>query len=115
VTRYGEGEEWYPNQGDMWWANVRRALRGPRGQAAILDLYHALHALPERKLVHGHLAAGNQVCAVGALALYRRTSKGEQAAAVLADLEGIAPPYCTCGHVQAMVDWCVANLAPVPV
>lgn len=101
MTRFSdEYEEDFPNQGDLWWANVRRALNGKRGQQALRDLETALLELPVRRLVKGHLAAGSDVCAVGALALHRRLKKGERREAILADLEGRTPPECECGHLK---------------
>ena len=43
----------------LWRANVARALRGRRGQAALRDLREALLALPEKRLIEGAL------CTVG--------------------------------------------------
>lgn len=91
----GDGPE-YNNAGDLWWANIERALSGRRGQSALADLEEALLALPEPVLIEGHLAEAGQVCAVGALIAHKRVLKGDKLADVLAELEGNAS--CTCGH-----------------
>jgi hypothetical protein len=54
-----DGEEWYPNQADLWDANVRRALAGKRGKKALAEMRDALLALPEKRLIAGAL------CTVG--------------------------------------------------
>lgn len=91
MSRFGEGEEWFPGQFWLWQANLERALGGARGQAALAELEEALLALPEPKLISGHLALKGQVCTVGALALHKRTQVGEDREAVLADLEKRIP------------------------
>lgn len=97
----GDGEG-FNNQYALWEQAYLRALRGKRGQAALLDLYHALEALPKPRLISSHLAHNGEVCAVGALALYRRSNAGEDPAAVLAELEGLHPATCTCEHTQGL-------------
>lgn len=49
----------FPNQYDLWSANVKRALSGKRGQKALKELRAALLALPEKRLISGAL------CTVG--------------------------------------------------
>lgn len=97
-----EYEEWFPNQGELWWASTRRALNSPRGQQTLLDMYHAIKALPEPKLAGGALATPDGlVCAVGALVLARRTAAGEPKQAVLDELVRLSgTPYCTCHHAH---------------
>jgi hypothetical protein len=56
--------DWEPredgkNTAGLWRANVKRALAGKRGQAALRDLRDALLALPEKRLIEGAL------CTVG--------------------------------------------------
>jgi hypothetical protein len=83
-----DGEENFAGQYELWQPNVERALKGKRGQQALRDLEQALLDLPEKQLISGHLAKDGQVCTVGALVLHRRMTKGEERAAILADLDG---------------------------
>lgn len=64
MSRFGDsdGEEWFPNSGDLWRANVKRALEGKRGRKALAELREALRALPEKRLISGAL------CTVGGMA-----------------------------------------------
>lgn len=55
----GEGRDDGKNIDGLWRANLKRALAGRRGQAALRDLREALEALPERRLIEGAL------CTVG--------------------------------------------------
>lgn len=55
-------EENFPNEGELWWANARRALAGRKGKKALAELREALLALPEKRLIAGAL------CTVGARA-----------------------------------------------
>lgn len=51
-----------------WRGNVRRSLRGRRGQAFLRELLGALDALPEKKLVVDTLEdQSGCVCAIGAV------------------------------------------------
>lgn len=62
MSRFGDCydyEEFFPNQGELWRANVRRALAGKRGKKALAELREALLALPEKRLIAGAL------CTVG--------------------------------------------------
>jgi len=93
-------DEFYPNQAAMWWANVSRALKGRKGQQALMDLEQALLDLPEKRLISGYLAADGEVCALGALALSRRVEQGEVREQILASLEDKTPPVCECGHLK---------------
>lgn len=115
IGEYMDAE--YPNQGDLWWANVARAMGGRRGQLALRELELALLALPEPKLISSHLAHNGQVCTVGALALHKRTAAGEAREDVLAELEAQLPVECeTCWHTEAVhrpgepCPSCLANL-----
>lgn len=76
----------YPNQGDLWSANVQRHLAGAKGQAILRELRDALLTLPERKLINGRLADEQGcVCTVGALAAHRGVSLKELAELVKPD------------------------------
>lgn len=97
-------DEFFPNQADLWWANIGRALKGRKGQRALMDLEQALLDLPEKRLISGYLAADGEVCAVAALALSRRMWKGEARDAILASFEEKTPPVCECGHLKSVHD-----------
>lgn len=56
---YDYDEPEYPNAGELWYANVRRALAGKRGKKALAEMREALRALPEKRLIAGAL------CTVG--------------------------------------------------
>lgn len=87
--RFGndDWDEEFPGQSELWWANQARSFRGKKGTAMLLDLLDALRALPIPRLISGRLAdERGGVCAVGALAAYRRSKAGEDRAAVLAEL-----------------------------
>jgi hypothetical protein len=66
----GEGMPW-----PLWETTVSTALGGRRGQEALAAMEAALLALPECKLVEGHLAAEGGVCAVGAYVAHRRAEQ----------------------------------------
>lgn len=95
MSRFGyEGDEDYNNQWFLWQHNLVRHMSGPLGQKDLLDLHAALLALPERKLIHGRIAdEQGHVCAVGALALKRRTEAGESREKVIADMAEIEDCY----------------------
>jgi len=54
-------DEAFPNQAELWHANVQRALTGKRGRKALAELREALRALPEKRPIAGAL------CTVGGL------------------------------------------------
>lgn len=84
-------DEDFPNQAELYRANVQRALKGKRGQAFLKELEEALVALPEKKLIEGRICEMGKVCAMGALALKRRVSSGEKIEDALRWLEDEAP------------------------
>lgn len=87
----GEGMPW-----ELWQTVVSNALGGKRGQAALAELEEALLALPEPKLIEGHLAADGAVCAVGAYVAHRQArERGVPIATVIAEVE---ETECWCGH-----------------
>lgn len=59
-----DGEQW-----DLikWRGQVASAMRGKRGQAFLLEMWRAMQALPERKLIANDLEADGAVCAIGAV------------------------------------------------
>ena len=87
-----EGMPW-----ELWETVVSNALGGRKGQAALAELEAALVALPEPKLISGHLAADGAVCAVGAFIAHRRAvSEAIDLDAVIDAMSvGVA---CYCGH-----------------
>lgn len=92
MSRFDDGyDEDYPNQFALYHANVKRAMKGRRGQAFLKELEEALLALPEKKLIEGRLCEAGKVCAMGALALKRRTSTGEKIEDAFKWLENEAP------------------------
>lgn len=92
----------FPNEGELWEANLERHMRGAQGQRALRDLRDALLALPEKKLIHGRLAdEQGYVCAVGAVALHRRSQKGDDPAAVLAEMAALLKPDERWGEIDA--------------
>ena len=64
MSRFSDdySEENFPNEGALWHANAKRALRGRKGRKALAELREALLALPEKRLIEGAL------CTVGATA-----------------------------------------------
>lgn len=87
---YSEEEPW---QGafELFRANTDRQLAGRKGQATLRELEGALLALPEKRLIGGAIACGNEVCAVGALLVQRRVDKGESRDEALARYQPAEP------------------------
>jgi hypothetical protein len=104
-------EEQFPNAGELWAANARRALQGKRGKKALAELREALLALPERRLIAGALCTvggagrddrttqwarddmadkvgsqGEGVCAIGAYVWYRKVKAGMDPQVAFAEL-----------------------------
>ena len=50
-----------------WRGAVAAAIRGKRGQAFILEMWKAMTAMPEPKLISGRLELEGEVCAIGAV------------------------------------------------
>ena len=50
-----------------WRGQVASAMRGKRGQAFLLEMWKAMQALPEPKLIEGELEAEGAVCALGSV------------------------------------------------
>lgn len=90
----GEGMPW-----EIWEQVVSNALGGRKGQAALAGMEAALLALPEAKLIEGHLAAEGAVCAVGAFVAAQKAAeqKVDLAAIIDAMSAGVA---CYCGHTR---------------
>jgi hypothetical protein len=116
VSRFDDyyDEEWFPNQGELWHANVKRALAGKRGRKALAEMREALQALPEKRLIAGALctvggveqrakrndphgwyredlarkvkAEGEGVCAIGAYLWFRKVKAGADPQAAFDEL-----------------------------
>lgn len=59
-----------------WEANLKRALNGRPGLAALQRLEAALLALPTKRLITGNIVSNGDVCALGALALQEQIKYG---------------------------------------
>jgi len=70
----GDCEQW-----DMirWRGQVASAMRGKRGQAFLLEMWKAMQALPEPKLIAGSLEADGAVCALGSVGKSRGINMAE--------------------------------------
>lgn len=65
-----------PNTAGIWAATFRRAVRSERGQKVLTELLTALDAMPEHRLIRGDWCdTGGDVCALGALHVYRKTQQ----------------------------------------
>lgn len=96
MSRFGDGDDdWDYGRWMLWVTATQNALSGKRGQSALRDLENALLALPQHRLIEGHLAKDGEVCAIGALVLANRCAEGEDREAVLAALEEVGEDdYC---------------------
>jgi hypothetical protein len=84
---------------ELWETVVSNALGGRKGQAQLAEMEAALLALPEPRLIEGHLAADGAVCAVGAFVAARRAAdQGVDLAAVIEAMGATVP--CYCGHTR---------------
>jgi hypothetical protein len=54
-----------------WRGQVASAIRGKRGQDFLRELLSALDAMPEKRLIAGHLRQGGEVCAIGSVGAQR--------------------------------------------
>lgn len=81
----------------LWERSLSLALGSSRGQQALAGMEAALLALPEPKLIHGHLAAEGGVCAIGAYVAHcEATRKETSVEAEIAAMQG--HEECWCGH-----------------
>lgn len=69
-----------------WEAREKKVMNGRPALRSFRELEAALSALPRKRLIEGEACDGLDVCAVGALALYRRVQAGEHRGVVIADL-----------------------------
>lgn len=123
MSRFGgweDAESDYNNAGDLWQANVRRALGGRRGRKALTELREALLALPEKRLIAGALCLvggadrpderiddkwarqeveykveqqGEGVCAIGAFLWHRKVKAGADPQAAFDELPTLLDVY----------------------
>jgi hypothetical protein len=74
MSRSGYNEDYDIEQWDLirWRGAVAAAIRGKRGQAFLLEMWKAITALPEPKLIANNLVEEDgAVCAMGAVARAR--------------------------------------------
>ena len=65
-------EEDYPNEAEMFRANVRRTLEGKKGQLFLRELATAMDAMPEKKLIANELIdAQGDCCTMGVICAVR--------------------------------------------
>lgn len=116
-----------------WRGAVASAIRGKRGQAFLLEMYRAMEALPERKLIAGELEADGAVCAIGAVGKARGIDMSKidpEDRETVAQVFGIPPTLAAEivfendeynywqkeepeARYQRMRQWVVDNLLPV--
>lgn len=65
-------DETFPNASWLYGANVKRAMRGKRGQKFLRELIAALEKMPDKRLIEGALRTEDgMMCALGAVARER--------------------------------------------
>lgn len=75
MSRSGYGDDYESWSLIRWRGQVANATRGKRGQKLLLDLYRALDAMPDKRLISNELeTADGEVCALGALGKVRGIS-----------------------------------------
>jgi hypothetical protein len=77
VSRSNYSEDYDGNDIHLYRGAVQSALCGRRGQTFLRDLLAALQALPDKRLIVGHMAADGCVCAIGALGRARSVDMSE--------------------------------------
>lgn len=96
---YNDGyDDYWMLSAGRWEHNVRTALGGKRGQAALAELESALLALPQKVLVAGALCKGLNVCAVGALGVHRMQQRGVSYAGAIGKLRHYEDDYHAASH-----------------
>jgi hypothetical protein len=71
VSRSGYSDDYEGSEANVYRGAVTSAIRGKRGQAFIREMLAAFDALPSKQLADDTLVAGENVCAMGAVALAR--------------------------------------------
>lgn len=68
MSRSGYNEDWEDQWGLICYRGaVAAAIKGKRGQAFLLEMFKAMEALPEKKLIADELQADGAVCAIGSV------------------------------------------------
>jgi hypothetical protein len=68
MSRSGYGDDYGEWSLIRWRGQVASAIRGKRGQKLLVDLYKALDAMEDKRLIANELeTSGGEVCALGAL------------------------------------------------
>ncbi len=62
---------------ELWRGSVARALRGKRGQTALVDLINALDRLPTKELIGGSFSRDGCACPLAVLAAARGVYVGD--------------------------------------
>ena len=60
-----------------WRGQVASAMRGKRGQAFLMEMWKAMDALPEKKLIANDLEKDGAVCAIGSVGKVRGIEMSE--------------------------------------
>lgn len=71
MSRSGYSDDCDGSEGYLYRGAVASAIRGKRGQAFIREMLAAFDALPAKQLAEDTLVTGDNVCAMGAVALAR--------------------------------------------
>lgn len=71
MSRSGYGDDCDSPACYLYEGHIRRAIRGMRGQRALVDFIHTLDAMPVKELISGSFQTGEGVCSLGALAAHR--------------------------------------------
>jgi hypothetical protein len=116
-----------------WRGQVASVMRGKRGQAFLLEMWKAMQALPEPKLISDELEKDGAVCALGSVGKARGVDMTgidahdyEQVAAFFGIPHQLAQEIMfmndeVCPHVtpenrfKLLKDWIEKNLRPVEI
>lgn len=71
MSRSGYNEDCWGWELIMWRGAVASAMRGKRGQAFLKEMLNALDKIESKRLIAHELAAGGEVCAIGAVGVTR--------------------------------------------
>lgn len=91
-----------PLQLGRWRAQVRSATRGKRGQAFLREMLAALDAMPNKRLVAGHLRADGEVCALGCIGAARGI---ELEKLDPEDFDSLAPAFGIAAPLVREIEW----------
>lgn len=82
-----EGDEPYPNAGELFQRSVDNAIAGRRGQALLREIEEALLMLPDKRLLAYTVCEDGKICTLGAVAILRAMKKGETFGIAAIELE----------------------------